>query len=110
MESPSSRLRVTRLALIHAVLAYISPEFTELSHLPLPLPTEIRLRILTHLHLTLSVALLERLRSSLHNALDDLCDRCRAYNFYVYGENVSEWPEILVTGGCWFVLIGEDLL
>ncbi|OJA15955.1 putative protein 36 [Rhizopogon vesiculosus] len=109
MESPSGCLRVTRLALIHAVLAYISPEFTEFSRLPLPLPTEIRLRILTHLHLTLSAALLERLRSSLHNALDDLCDRCRAYNFHVYGENVSEWPEIKVTGGCWCVQIGAHL-
>lgn len=109
MESPSSCSRVTRLALIHAVLAYISPEFTEMSRLPLALPTEIRLRILTHLHLTLSVSLLESLSHDLHNALDDLCDRCRAYNFHVYGESVSEWPEIKVTGGCSCAKIGVHL-
>jgi len=108
MNSPSSSFRVTRLALIHAVLAYISPEFTEISRLPLPLPTEIRLRILTYLHLTLSVSLLETLRDSFQNAIDELCDGCRAYNFHVYGENVSEWPEIKVTGGCSCAQIGPQ--
>lgn len=101
-----SRLRVNRLTLIHAVLAYISPEFTALSHLPLPLPTEIRFRILTHLHLTLSASLLESLNHSLQNALDDLCHSCRAYNCHVYGQNVSDWPEIRATGGCWCAQIG----
>lgn len=108
MKSPSSCLRVTRLALIHAVIAYISPEFTEVSRIPLPLPTEIRLRILTYLHLTLSVSLLERLRDNFQNAIDELCDGCRAYNFHVYGENVSEWPEIKVTGGCSCAQIGPQ--
>ncbi|KAG0707574.1 hypothetical protein DFH29DRAFT_896402 [Suillus ampliporus] len=106
MESPSRCLQVTRLTLIHAVLAYISPEFTAMSYLPLALPTEIRLRILTHLHLTLSVSLLESLSRSLQNALDDLCNTCRTYNFHVYGENLSEWPEIRVTGGCWCAKVG----
>src|SRR6267154_1077496 len=86
MEPPSRCLRVTRLALIHAVLAYISPEFTAMSYLPLALPTEIRIRILTHLHLTLSTFLLKSLRHSLQNALDDICDGCRVYNFHVYGK------------------------
>ncbi|KAG2138679.1 uncharacterized protein EDB93DRAFT_1253228 [Suillus bovinus] len=102
MESPSSScLRVTRLTLIHAVLAYVSPEFTTTSRLPLMLPTEIRLRILTHLHLTLSASLLGSLNQSLQSALDDLCDSCKAYNLQVYGQNASDWPEIRVTGGCW---------
>ncbi|KAG1757064.1 hypothetical protein EDB19DRAFT_8099 [Suillus lakei] len=109
MESPSRYLRVTRLALIHAVLAYISPEFTAMSCLPLALPTEIRLRILTHLHLTLSASLLESLNHSLQSALGDLCDSCRAYNFHVYGPNVSDWPEIRVNGGCWCAKIGAQL-
>ncbi|KAG1774022.1 hypothetical protein EV702DRAFT_554989 [Suillus placidus] len=106
MESPSSCLRVTRLALIHAVLAYASPEFTAMSCLPLTLPVEIRFRILTHLHLTLSASLLESLNHSLQSALGDLCDSCKAYNFHVYGQNVSDWPEIRVTGGCWCAKIG----
>ena len=110
MSSPTTGLRVARLPLVHAVLAYISPEFTQVSHLPLPLPTEIRLRILTHLHLTLSVSLLESLRSSLCNVLlDDLCDSCRTYNFHVYGENVSEWPQINVTGSCWCAQISAHV-
>lgn len=109
MESPSSGLRVTRLALIHAVLAHISPELTEISRLPLPLPTEICLRILSHLHLALSVSLLERLHNSFHNTLDGLCHSCRTYNFHVYGENISEWPEINVTGGCWCAKIGAHV-
>lgn len=107
MESPPSKcLRVTRLALIHAVLAYVSPEFTTMSCLPLALPTEIRLRILTHLHLTLSGSLLESLNHSLQSALGDLCDSCKAYNFHVYGQNVLDWPEIKVTGGCWCAKVG----
>ncbi|KAG1754772.1 uncharacterized protein EDB91DRAFT_251693 [Suillus paluster] len=109
MESPTPCLRVTRLALIHAVLAYISPEFNVMSCLPLALPTEIRLRILTYLHLTLSASLMESLSRSLQNALDDICDSCRAYNLQVYGENMSEWPEIRVTGGCWCAKIGVHL-
>lgn len=107
MESPStSSLRVTRLTLIHAVLAYVSPEFTAMSCLPLLLPVEIRFRILTHLHLTLSAFLLESLNHSLQSSLGDLCDRCKTYNFHVYGQNVSDWPEIKVTGGCWCAKIG----
>ncbi|KAG1886015.1 hypothetical protein F4604DRAFT_1969099 [Suillus subluteus] len=108
MESPSSStcLRVTRLTLIHAVLAYVSPQFTAMSCLPLLLPIEIRCRILTHLHLTLSASLLESLNHSLQSALVDLCDRCKTYNFHVYGQNVSDWPEIKVTGGCWCAKIG----
>lgn len=107
MESPTSKcLRVTRLALIHAVLAYVSPEFTTMSCLPLALPTEIRLRILTQLHLTLSASLLESLNHSLQSALGDLCDSCKAYNIHVYGQNVSDWPEIKVTGGCWCAKVG----
>lgn len=106
MESPSSCLRVTRLTLIHAILAYVSPEFTTMSCLPLALPTEIRFRILTDLHLTLSASLLESLNHSLQSALVDLCDSCKAYNFHVYGQNVSDWPEVKVTGGCWCTKIG----
>jgi hypothetical protein len=107
MESPSSCLRVSRLTLIHAVLAYVSPEFTAMSGLPLVLPIEIRFRVLTHLHLTLSASLLELLNHSLQSALGDLCDRCKAYNLHVYGPNVSDWPEIKVTGGCWCAKIGR---
>lgn len=106
MEPPSCCLRVTRLTLIHAVLAYVSPEFTAMSRLPLSLPLEIRFRILTHLHLTLSASLLQSLNHSLQSALGDLCDRCKTYNFHVYGQNVSDWPEIRVTGGCWCAKIG----
>ncbi|KAG2118118.1 uncharacterized protein F5147DRAFT_257828 [Suillus discolor] len=106
MESPSSCLRVTRLTLIHAVLAYVSPELTTMSCLPLMLPIEIRFRILTHLHLALSASLLGSLNRSLQSALDDLCDSCKAYNLHVYGPNVSDWPEIRVTGGCWCAKIG----
>lgn len=106
MESPSTRLRVTRLTLIHAILAYVSPEFTTMSCLPLALPTEIRFRILTDLHLTLSASLLESLNHSLQSALVDLCDSCKTYNFHVYGQNVSDWPEVKVTGGCWCTKIG----
>lgn len=79
-----------------------------MSCLPLALPTEIRLRILTHLHLTLSASLLESLNNSLQSALGDLCDSCKAYNFHVYGQNVSDWPEIRVTGGCWCAKVGEQ--
>ncbi|KAG1904599.1 uncharacterized protein F5891DRAFT_1184020 [Suillus fuscotomentosus] len=77
-----------------------------MSCLPLMLPIEIRFRILTHLHLTLSASLLGSLNHSLQSALDDLCDSCKAYNLRVYGPNVSDWPEIRVTGGCWCAKIG----
>lgn len=110
---PMSRTTMiaSRLMLMHASLAFLSPELQTFGsiiqrpitpsnkiHLPIEILLHIRsylLPVITHHLMQRSASALAQYESSLR---DLLCSDCIAYNQFVYGPNIWQWEHF--TGAC----------
>ncbi|KAK1231256.1 hypothetical protein PQX77_005621, partial [Marasmius sp. AFHP31] len=101
MDSTNLAIATTSSQLMHASLAYLSPEIRTLDAIiarPPPryhsiiLPTEILLSIRTHLLTSVTTHLIHQSHSALHRYESRLlCTECRSYNDHIYGDDPWVW-------------------
>ncbi|KAG6333696.1 hypothetical protein ID866_5393 [Astraeus odoratus] len=85
-------LRTTCIVLTHAILAALHPSLAICRALPLPFPPELRSLICDHLQASATEDIFQSLHESLLSVLSTLCEECKAYNTYVFGPCVMDWP------------------
>jgi len=110
---PSPSLTISQLILTNAVLAYLSPECTVLDaiirlhacHRPadyrppvLRVPVEILLHIRSFLAIAIVDALYDGMMTYALSAVEALCDDCKQYNTYIYGDQIYNWPYLDLNG------------
>ena len=116
--SPTHAMSVSRSTLLHASLAYISPEVQALDDIiytvptsasqRLP-PTEILLLIRDHLFERITIQLIEQSKVALEtyerSVAELLCSDCITYYLDIYGPDVWQWDHF--SGACECVPPGD---